>query len=62
MKVVAKIAYSENTKSVLAETKLEVEYDNIEDYNTHISFMKDEARKLFEESQNFALKQTLRRS
>jgi hypothetical protein len=60
MKTIIKIAYSENSKAVLAETKLEVEQDGTEG-NPNFTEIEVKAQEIFKNAQDFALKQTMRR-
>lgn len=62
MRTLIKIGYSENTKAVLAETKLEVETENVAELNDlDFNKIQQKAKDIFEDAQNYALKQTLRR-
>lgn len=63
MKTIIKIGYSENTKAVLAETKLEVEIDDLEHksdtvFNEYLTNVKLKAKEIFEDAQRYALNQT----
>ena len=61
MKTTIKIAYSENSKAVLAETKLEIEQDSSEG-NPDFSQIQAKAKEIFEDAQNYALTKTMRRA
>lgn len=60
MKTTIKISYSENSKAVLAETKIEVEQDSSEG-NPNFQEIQEKAKEIFKDAQDYALKQTMRR-
>ena len=60
MKTLIKIAYSENTSSVLADVKIEVEQDSTEG-NPDFEGIHSKAKELFAEAQKYALEKTMLR-
>jgi hypothetical protein len=62
MKTTIKVAFSENSKAVLAETKLEVEVgDNENMTSEEISRVQQSAKDIFSNAQEYALLMTMRR-
>lgn len=60
MKTIIKISYSENTTSVLADTKIEVEFDQVPS-QLDIEDIKFKSKEIFADAQTYALNRTLAR-
>lgn len=61
MKTIIKVAFSENSKTVLADTKVEIEYDDVPSDQV-IQEIQRTSKAIFEDAQNYALTKTMRRA